>query len=753
MAERDLREPVSAPGDRPERVRDVHSHAEHHHAAGSIEASIVDYVGILQKRRALAIWAFLAVVVPVVPVLFVAPSIYAAAARLMLDPVASTPIDTRDGPGAGADAPRSFETQAETLRNRAVARQAIERLKLWDSPAFLASNGMPGPGDLWRRGRTAIAGLWSQAPPAPAGEQDRAAPLVDLLMSRVSIRPIENSRLVDLVVESRDPALASSIANTLAQLVVEQDMESRFQSAQHATEWLDKRLAEQRAAVERSEAALQQYREAHGSVSLDDRQNITVQRLADLNGALTRAKTERIAKEGLYNQLMALQHDQAALDTFPLILSNAYIQQLKAQVAELQREQTSLAERYGDRYPEMVRVKTALQAAEARLQGEIAKTVESVKNDFLAARAQEQSLTGALDSQKRLALDQNRVEIEYASLERDAQSNRQVLENLLQQAKQSGLAAAVSASNIRVVEQAVVPRVPVRPQRGRLLLLTFLGAGLLAIGLAFVVEYLDTRIKSPEEIRLYLGIHCLGMVPVVNPKELDHATPLVGRHSSADFSESVRRIRTSLMMSSMRDSVKTLAVTSTSPEEGKTVIASNLAMVLAQAGRRVLLVDADMRRPKVHEVFDLPQQPGLSSLLGWLQRPNLAEVVRQYGETGLDVLTAGPIPPNPAELLSMQAFRDLIGRLSPLYDHIIIDCPPIMAVTDASLVASEVAGVVFVVGAEATTRAAARTALDELRETKIKVVGAVLNRVDLRHNSYYYARYYRADYERYYRRA
>jgi capsular exopolysaccharide synthesis family protein len=478
-----------------------------------------------------------------------------------------------------------------------------------------------------------------------------------------------------------------------------------------------------------------------------------VQRLADLNGALTKAKTERISKEGLYNQLAALQNDRAALDTFPLILSNAYIQQLKAQVAELQKEQANLAERYGDRYPDMVRVKTALQAAEARLQGEIAKTVESVRNDFLAARAQEQSLTEALDSQKRLALNQNRVEIEYASLERDAQSNRQVLENLLQQAKQSGLAAAVSASNIRVVEQAVVPSVPVRPQRGRLLLLTLLGASLLSVGLAFVVEYLDTRVKSPEEIRLYLGVHCLGMVPVVDRKELDHATPLVGRHSSADFSESVRRIRTNLMVSSMRNAVKTLAVTSTSPEEGKTVVASNLAVVLAQAGRKVLLIDADMRRPKVHEVFELPQQPGLSSLLGWLQRPNLAEAVRQYGETGLDVLTAGPIPSNPAELLAMPAFRDLLGRLGPLYDHIIIDCPPIMAVTDASLVANEVSGVLFVIGAETTTRAAARTAIDELRDTRDNIVGAVLNRVDLRHNSYYYARYYRADYERYYRRA
>lgn len=752
MPERDAQNAAPWAG-RAGRAGDGHHHREHRAPHGQAEASIVDYIGILQKRRVLAIAAFLTVVVPIVPLVFVAPSIYEASARLMLDPVASTPMAVKDGQAGLAEPPRSFETQAETLRNRAVAQKAIEQLKLWESPAFLASDQIPGVGDAWRWVRQTVSGIVGSATPAAAGDRGRAAALVDVFLSRVSVRPIENSRLVDLVVEARDPALAASVANTLAQLVVEQDMESRFQAAQHANEWLDKRLTEQRAAVEASETALQKYREEHGSVSLDDRQNITVQRLADLNAALTRAKTERISKEGLYNQLTALQNDRAALDTFPLILSNAYIQQLKAQVAELQKQQADLAERYGERYPDMVKVKMALQAAEARLQSEIGKTVDSVRNDYLAARAQEQSLTSALDGQKRQALDQNRVEIEYASLERDAQSNRQVLENLLQQAKQSGLAAAVSASNIRVVEQAVVPVVPARPDRIRWLLLTLLGAGLLAIGLAFVVEYLDTRVKSPEEIRVYLGVHCLGMIPVVDRRELDHASPLIGRHSSPDFSESLRRVRTNLMVSTMRDVVKTLAVTSTSPEEGKTVVASNLAVVLAQAGRRVLIIDADMRRPKIHEVFGLSQQPGLSGLLGHQPRPNLAEVVHQDEELGLNILTAGSIPPNPAELLAMPAFRDLIARLSPLYDHIIIDCPPIMAVTDASLVANEVSGVLFVIGAETTTRAAARTALDELRDTRDNVVGAVLNRVDVRHNSYYYARYYRADYERYYRRA
>ncbi len=714
------------------------------------ETSVVEYLGVLQKRRVAAILSFLAVVVPAAVIILLQPSVYEASARLMIDPAASSPVSFKDGGRTDTPAPAFFETQYETLLNRAVAQKVIENLKLWDSRAFMASDEVVNVRAFarWIYDQTAGRSRPGTAPAASAG--DRASGLIDALLGRLSIRPIENSRLVDVVVASRDPKLAAVIANTFAQLSVDHDLESRFQSNQHASEWLEKRLAEQRAAVDSSEAALQRYREAHGSAPLDERQNIVVQRLADLSSSLTRARTERISKEGLYNQLVALQTSHASLDTFPLIQSNAYVQQLKAQVASLQKEQGQLAERYGDRYPDMVRVKSALQSAEAQLQAEIAKSVEAVRNDYLAARAQEQSLAGALEGQKRQTLDQQRVEIEFGSLQRDVTSNRQVLDSLLQQAKETGIEAAVQASNMRIVERAVVPAVPARPQRARSFLLALLGASLLSLGLVFALEFLDTRVKTPEEMRSYLAVPFLGMIPVVDQKDLDHSSPLVGKHSSADFSEAFRRARTSLMLSAVREHAKTIAVTSTNPREGKTVVACNLAAVLAQAGRRVLLIDADMRRPQAHEVFEIPQEPGLSDVL--VGRAAVDQIIHREVAPGLAILAAGSIPSNPAELLARPALRHLLDSVGAQYDHVIVDCPPVMAVTDASLVANEVSGVVFVVGADTTPRAAARIALGDLRESRDNVLGAILNRVDLRGNRYYYSRYYRADYEKYYRR-
>jgi polysaccharide biosynthesis transport protein len=554
---------------------------------------------------------------------------------------------------------------------------------------------------------------------------------------------------VDVRFESPDAALSALVANALAKSYIEQNLEFKFLSSKEASDWLGERLGEQRKQVAASEQALQRYREQTDAVSLEEKQNIVVQKLSDLNTAVTKAKTERIQKQAAYDQIRTLQNDRAALDTFPAILSNTFIQQQKGELADLQRQQAQLSDKLGPNHPDMVKLSSAIRAAESRIQGEIAKVVQAMRNDYQQSQAQEQSLTAALEQGKNDALALNRKGIEYGVLARDAASNRQIFESLMQRTKETGISGELKTSNIRVVDAAETPRLQTSPNTLNNLLLALFGGGTLAVGLAFFFEYLDSRIKGPDEIKQHLGLPFLGMVPALFDKAIEN--PLISNGVPNNFSESFRNIRTNLLFSSAEEGGRSVVITSTGPGEGKTAVATNLAVALAQAGVRVLIVDADMRKPRVHTVFARSQEPGLSNVL--VGNAKASDAVQTTTVAGLWVIAAGTAPPNPAELLGSKRFKDFLASLSQHFDWVIIDTPPVMAVTDSSVVAHLATGVLFVVGSEMTSRHAAQRALEQLQHARSKFTGGVLNRVDLQHNSYYYSQYYRREYSDYYQKA
>jgi capsular exopolysaccharide synthesis family protein len=340
----------------------------------------------------------------------------------------------------------------------------------------------------------------------------------------------------------------------------------------------------------------------------------------------------------------------------------------------------------------------------------------------------------------------NRKGIEYGVLAREAASNRQIFESLMQRTKETGISGELKTSNIRVVDAAETPRGPIKPNKRNNMLFALFGGAALACGLALFFEYLDNRIKSPDEVKQYLGLPFLGMVPALFDK--NNPNPLITGGVPNNFSESFRAVRTNLLFSSAEEGSRSIVITSTGPGEGKTVVASNLAVALAQAGQRVLLVDADMRKPRVHSVFEKPREPGLSNVL--VGNAKSSESVHKTKVPGLWIMSAGAQPPNPAELLGSKRFKDFMASLSQHFDWVMVDTPPVMAVTDASVVAHLVTGVLFVVGAEMTSRNAAQRATEQLDHARAKFVGVVLNRVDLQHNSYYYSQYYRREYADYY---
>ena len=559
----------------------------------------------------------------------------------------------------------------------------------------------------------------------------------------MTIAPVQDSRLVDITFSSADPALAAAVANGVTDAYVEGVVEQRFLVSREAADWLTRQLAEHRLLVEASEAKLQQFREVNGALAVDDGQDIVVRQLTDLNGSVTRARTVRLEREALYNQLSAMGQDE--LGSFPAVLSNPSVQGLRAELADLERDRGQLAETFGDRHPEMIRVEAAILGARDRLDAQVARVIESVRNEYESALANERSLTAALDAQKAEALALNRRSTEYSVLLRETESNRQVYEGLLAQAQEINISSDLRRTNVRVVDAAEVPTVPSSPRIRRDLTMAALGGLLLAVSLVLVVEYLDNRIKDPDELFASIGIPVIGMVPRV--RDLND-TPLFPRPVPPNLAEAIRSVRTNVLFSSADEGTRIVLVTSPGPGEGKSLIAGSLAWSLGQAEQRVLLIDADMRRPRVHEVVGCTQEPGLSDVL--VGQSKMRDVVRKTLVPGLSVIPGGHIPPNPAELLGSERFRSYVRGLGASYDWVVIDSPPVLAVTDASILTNVASGILLVTGADKTTRQAARTAVERLQSFNGRLIGAVLNGVDVAHSPYYYASYYRKDYARYY---
>ena len=704
------------------------------------ERHLTDYLRILHKRRWTAISAFVLVFGSVSVYTFTATPIYSARTQILIDNENPNVVKFEEVFEQNKATNDYYQTQYRILQSRALARRTLNAEQLWTNPLFdRASNGLsrffgrqssPEVSDVSGAGETA--------------EQSRA---IDEFLKRLTVSPVRNSRLVDVAFRSPDAQLSSRVANALAKQYIEQNLEFKFLATKEATDFLTERTAEQRQALEKSEQALQQYREKTGAMALEDRQNIVIQRLADLNAAVTRARTDRIEKESVYDQIRSIQNDRSAVDTFPAILNNTFIQQLKAQLNELQRQEAQLSEKLGKRHPEMVKVQSAIDSTEARIEVEVQKVVQALRNDFQAAQANERSLQASLEQQRGEAQELNRAAIQYGVLQRDATSNQSMFTGLLERSRETGISGELKTSNIRIVDKAEIPREPASPRPVLNLVVALVGGLFLGIGLAFFLEYVDSRIKQPDELKLHLGLSFLGMVPAFRLKDTT-GPPLIGNGMPTEFAEAFRGIRTSVLFSSADAGSKSIVVTSTGPGEGKSVVSANLSMALALAGQRVLLIDADMRRPKAHELFGVSQEPGLSNVM--VGESKASDAVRRTLTPNLWLMAAGKHPPNPAELLGSKRFKDFMASLGEHFDWVIVDSPPVMAVTDASIIAHDATGVIFVVGADMTSRGAAKTALEQLDSAKAKYVGGVLNRVNVHSSPYYYARHYKREYAAYY---
>ena len=645
-----------------------------------------------------------------------------------------------------------FNTQYQILRGRGLARRVVGRLNLPvpagpPSGIFATLGAARSRLGTWIRSQVSstpqTAGAPQEAPARHETSEESAA--IAAFIGGIEVIPIKGTRLVDVTYDSTDPQFATVAVNTLVQEYVDQNVDLRLHNIDTTLDWLGQQLGRQAAKVEAAERAMADYRTEQNALSLDNRQNIVGARLNQLNDAVTRARTARLEKQALYDQVKDLDPNSPNLDTFPGVAQSPVVQTLKGQLGSLESEKAKNTERWGPNHPEMQKLNGSIRNVRQQLQLEAAKVLESIRNEYRAALANEQGLAGSLEEQKRQAMDLDRKSASYTVLEREAASEREVYNSLLQQEKELRVIRNSRANNIQIMDVAETPRAPYVPNRRKDILMSVVLGLALAVGLAFGIEYLDDTIKTPDDVTRRLRLPLLGLVPAVRG---DRA-PVLSREVPHDFGEAFRSLRTALVFTSPGGGPRLIGVTSTQPLEGKTTTACNLAMVLAYGGARVLLVDADMRRPGLHRTMGMENQDGLSHVLTGQAR--VGEVVRTTHDPNLLVMTAGRTPPNPSELLASERMQQVLHNLaSGPFDWVVIDTPPVLAVTDAVILSAHLSGLVFVVGAEMTRRTHANRAIETLQTGQPRIVGVVLNRVDFDRNKYYYSRYYGYQYKSYY---
>ncbi len=555
------------------------------------------------------------------------------------------------------------------------------------------------------------------------------------------------------------------------QTYVENNFKSRFDSTMAASAWLKSQLSDLQIKVETSQEKLVRYQKEHEILGTDEKQNITMEKLDELNKQLTAAESERMDKEALYRLVESGDPNAIASSASALDESSAgsqsdsgLLEGLRSKQADIKIQAADLNTQFGPSYPKLTQLNNQLKEIDTQIQAEMKKIAAKVRGQYTTALQRESMLHDALEKQKQEANKLNESAIEYTILKRDVETNRQLYEGLLQKLKEAGVSAGLKSNNFRIVDTAAPPSAPIEPNIPRNLMFALVLGLASGVGLAFLLEGLDNTVRTTEQAQLISGLPSLGMIPLgsksaregPNPKRLVIATSkeaveLVTQvRPQSQMAESYRALRTSLLLSNLGAPPKVIMVTSALPQEGKTTTSINCAVVLAQKGVKVLLIDADLRRPSIHKTLGMGPHSGLSNVLTGSSTLEQT-ITRTAILPNLFVLPAGTPPPNPAELLASSNMRDVLAELSQQYDHIVIDTPPSLSVTDAVVLSPRADAVMLVIRSGQTTKQALRRSRDILMQVNARVVGVLLNAVDLSSPDYYYYYEYQGKYARYYR--
>jgi len=719
------------------------------------EVNLRDYWKVIRKRQWIIIAFFLIVVITTAIGTFTMKPIYRGTSTIQINKENPQIVDFKEIFAVNTMDLDYYQTQYKILESRSLAKRVIQNLKLTEHPEFLSKPETPF--QKWKSNiLNPIYGLFTSPNKASdsdkkSSESEKETGLINQFLKKLNIEPIRNSRLVKVHFDSNYSELSAQVPNTLAAAYIQQNLEIRFIATQQAKEWLTGQLEDLKAKVERADEALQAFGSKHDIISLEEKENVTIQRLTELNEALTKAESERMAKEALYKQTK-----DRNFDSLPSILENRLIMDLKQAYIQVEAHYMKLSETFKPEYPEMVRLKSQMQTIQKRIDGEINKIVTGIKNAYESSLQKESLLREAFEKQKVKAQEMKEKAIQYNILKREADTNRELYKGLLQRMKEAGISAGIMASNIQVIDQAELPTIPYKPNKQLNLLLAAVVGLFLGVGLAFFFEYLDNTVKTSEDVEQLIRLPSFGMVPEISyerRRRLESGTSypvelVTFGHPKSMLSEAYRNIRTSILLSFSEKPPKKIAISSPNPAEGKTTTVINTAIALSQTGAKVLIIDTDFRRPRIHQIFNNEENGiGLSNFLSG--HGELESIIKKTEIPNLYYIPSGPIPPNPSELIGSNLFKSMMESLGERFDHLVLDSPPVLGFADAIILSTAVDGIILVVLSGKTPRDTLQRAKEILYQVNAKILGVVINRVDIQRSEYGYY-YYRHHY--YYRK-
>ena len=684
---------------------------------------------------------------------------FTATAELMLDPRERRVVQIEEVVGEMGTDQAAVQSEIEVLTSRSLAANVVDELQLTDDPAF--NPGLrPDDGgsmlawvpDVTRWLPPAVQAAVKddrETGPPPSPEEKFAAAkaqAVNILLGKLSVRPLQSSRVLELSVESGDPKKAARLANAYADIYIEEQLEAKYQATERATEWLNGKVQDLKQKVQAAEQAVAKYKKEAGLVQ-SGKTTVTSQQLSELNSELILAQTKRAEKEARLNQIQRLI-DRGGINEAAKVLDSSLIDKLRSQRAELNRQLAELSTEYGSKHPRMVNLRAEIEDVNEQIQAEVQKILQNVRNEVEVARTRERTLQDKVQRLENQTASLNTKEVQLRQLEREAEANRALYQRFLSRLKETTAQEGIQKPDARIISEAAVPSVPSYPNSRNTVLAATMLSLMAGVGFAFLLEKLDNAYRSAEQTEAALGLPNLALVPLLKGrKKRNRPSEQVKERPQSAFAEAIRSLHTGILLSDVDDPPKIVAVTSALPREGKTSISVALARSAALSGNRVLLVDADLRQQRLHAELGVEPGHGLVELLSG--DGVRSDLVRRDELSGAHYLLAGGRVPSPQELLASNRMKAFLAEMRGHYDLVVLDTPPVLAVSDTLLISRLADRTVFAIGWAVSRRENVQEGVKKLRDAGAQLAGTTLSMVDVRKHAkysytdsgYYYGRY------------